>query len=57
MTADWSDEQRTMLTARIPVGRLGLPGDIANAVVFLASAESGFITGTTIDVNGGALMG
>jgi 3-oxoacyl-[acyl-carrier protein] reductase len=56
MTADWSDEQRQMLTARIPLGRLGDPVDIANAVAFLASDESSFITGATIDVNGGALM-
>lgn len=56
MTADWSDEQRRMLTARIPVGRLGRPADIAHAVVFLASEESGFLTGVTLDVNGGALM-
>ncbi|MGE5509364.1 MAG: SDR family NAD(P)-dependent oxidoreductase [Chitinophagales bacterium] len=56
MTADWSSEQRAMLTARIPVGRLGVPADIAQAVLFLAAEESGFITGATLDVNGGALM-
>jgi 3-oxoacyl-[acyl-carrier protein] reductase len=56
MTADWSKEQRDMLTARIPVGRLGDPRDIAHAVAFLTSEGSSFITGATIDVNGGALM-
>lgn len=56
MTADWSPEQRAMLTARIPAGRLGTPTDIAAAVAFLASEEAGFITGATLDVNGGALM-
>ena len=56
MTADWSPEQRKMLTDRIPLGRLGQPIDIAQAVAFLASDESSFITGATIDVNGGALM-
>lgn len=56
MTADWSAEQRHMLTDRIPLGRLGDPVDIARAVAFLASDESSFITGATIDVNGGALM-
>jgi len=45
-----------MLTDRIPLGRLGQPIDIAQAVAFLASDESSFITGATIDVNGGALM-
>jgi acetoacetyl-CoA reductase len=37
----------------IPVGRLGEPGDIARAVVFLAADEASFITGSTLSVNGG----
>ena len=41
---------------RIPVGRLGLPEDIAAAAAFLASKEAGFISGATLDVNGGAFM-
>jgi 3-oxoacyl-[acyl-carrier protein] reductase len=41
--------------AAIPLGRLGMPEDIAYAVLFLASNEAGFITGTTLDVNGGML--
>lgn len=40
----------------IPVGRLGEPEDIGRAVVFLASEDAGFITGTTLSVNGGQLM-
>lgn len=40
----------------VPLGRLGEPQDIAEAVVFLASAASHFITGTILDVNGGMLM-
>jgi acetoacetyl-CoA reductase len=40
----------------IPVGRLGEPGDIARAVVFLAADEAGFITGSTLSVNGGQYM-
>lgn len=40
----------------VPVGRLGQPEDIAEPVVFLASAASNFITGTVLDVNGGMLM-
>jgi 3-oxoacyl-[acyl-carrier protein] reductase len=41
---------------RIPVGRLGTVEDIAAAVAFLASEEAGFITGVTLDVNGGTFM-
>lgn len=44
------------LAGRIPVGRLGEPADIAAAVVFLASEESGFITGEVMDINGGFLI-
>jgi 3-oxoacyl-[acyl-carrier protein] reductase len=40
----------------IPVGRLGLPGDVARAVVFLAEPSADFITGECIQVNGGGLM-
>ena len=40
----------------VPLGRLGEPEDIAEAVVFLASPASNFITGTILDVNGGMLM-
>ncbi|MDL2293893.1 SDR family oxidoreductase [Ruminococcaceae bacterium OttesenSCG-928-D13] len=41
----------------IPLGRLGLPKDIANMVAFLASEEADFITGQIIEVNGGDIMG
>ena len=44
------------IIARIPVGRLGKPEEIARAVVFLADEEAGFITGATITVNGGQYM-
>jgi 3-oxoacyl-[acyl-carrier protein] reductase len=40
----------------IPAGRLGQVGDVASAVVYLASAEAGYITGQTIHVNGGMAM-
>ena len=40
----------------IPVGRLGEPGDIARAVVFLAADEASFITGSTLSINGGQYM-
>ena len=42
--------------AKIPVGRIGQPDDIAAAVAFLASDEASFITGFTLSVNGGQLM-
>ena len=41
---------------QIPVGRLGEPEEIARCVVFLASDDAGFITGSTISANGGQLM-
>ncbi len=51
-----SPVDRDMLRAKIPVGRLGEPEDVAYAVCFLASDEASFITGATLDVNGGLLM-
>lgn len=51
--ADATDEY----VSRIPVGRIGTAADIAATVAFLASEEAGFITGATIDVNGGFFMG
>lgn len=56
MTQAMPDAQREALLARIPLGRLGAPDDIANAVVFLASPRAGYITGATLHVNGGMLM-
>ena len=56
MSAQWSEERRKEIIASIPLGRLGKPDDVANAVLFLASDEASFITGEILDVNGGALM-
>jgi 3-oxoacyl-[acyl-carrier protein] reductase len=56
MTRVLPQEQRAALNAQIPLGRLGAPDDIAHAVVFLASPQAGYITGTTLHVNGGMFM-
>ena len=56
MNAQWSEDRRKEIIASIPLGRLGKPEDVANAVLFLASDEASFITGEILDVNGGALM-
>lgn len=56
MTRALSDEQHTALKAQIPLGRLGQPEDIANAVAFLASPQAGYITGVELHVNGGMFM-
>jgi NAD(P)-dependent dehydrogenase (short-subunit alcohol dehydrogenase family) len=53
----WSlpaDRLQAVVSA-IPLGRLGTPEEIGYAVLFLASEEAAFITGTTLDVNGGLL--
>ena len=47
---------RSQIIAAIPVGRLGEPSEIARVVDFLASDDSGFITGANIPVNGGYFM-
>jgi 3-oxoacyl-[acyl-carrier protein] reductase len=56
MTRALTDAQRAQLLERIPLGRLGLPEDVAHAVAFLASREAGYITGATLHVNGGMYM-
>ncbi|MGD9861956.1 MAG: acetoacetyl-CoA reductase [Pseudodonghicola sp.] len=47
---------RDAITAQIPVGHLGAPEDIARCVVFLASDDAGFITGSTLTANGGQYL-
>ena len=56
MTDKLASEQRTRLGAAIPAGRFGTPGDIAAAIVYLASAEAAYVTGQTLHVNGGMAM-
>ncbi|MCO5161612.1 MAG: beta-ketoacyl-ACP reductase [Mesorhizobium sp.] len=50
------EKVRESIIAQIPVGRLGEPAEIARCVVFLASDDAGFITGSTIAANGGQYM-
>jgi 3-oxoacyl-[acyl-carrier protein] reductase len=57
MTAVLNEEQKSAMTKQIPLGRTGTDRDIAAAVTFLASEEAGYITGHTLDVNGGMYMG
>ena len=56
MTEKLSGEVKNEFLSHIPVGRIGLPDDIANAVIFLASDEAGYITGQTITVDGGRII-
>lgn len=56
MTEALTEAQRAALAEKIPLGRLGGPGDVAAAVVYLASEEAGWVTGTTVHVNGGMAM-
>jgi len=57
MTAVLSEEFKQNAVKSIPLGRVGKPEDIANAVCFLASEEASYITGHVLNVNGGLLMG
>jgi acetoacetyl-CoA reductase len=56
MTAAVPDNVMEKIVARIPVGRLGEPGEVARVVEFLADPESGYITGQVYPVNGGLYM-
>ncbi|MCH9638525.1 MAG: 3-oxoacyl-ACP reductase FabG [Betaproteobacteria bacterium] len=56
MTRALSDEQRQNLIQHVPLGRLGCSEEVAAAVAFLASPVAGYITGTTLHVNGGMYM-
>ena len=57
MTALLSEEFKQNAVKNIPLGRVGAPEDVANAVCFLASDEASYITGHVLNVNGGLLMG
>jgi 3-oxoacyl-[acyl-carrier protein] reductase len=57
MTDPLPKEVKDGLMARVPLGRMGTDAEVAAAIVFLASEEAGYITGTVLDVNGGLRMG
>lgn len=56
MTRALSDEQQKSLIQHVPLGRLGQSEEVAAAVAFLASSAAGYITGSTLHVNGGMYM-
>ena len=56
MTRALGENQTAALLQQIPLGRLGSPADIAHAVAFLSGPQAGYITGTTLHVNGGMYM-
>jgi NAD(P)-dependent dehydrogenase (short-subunit alcohol dehydrogenase family) len=53
LTAEQAEQAAAQFATQIPMGRRGMPGEIAAAVVFLASDESSFITGIDLPVDGG----
>ncbi len=54
---DYSAEAKERLKARVPLGRLGEPNEIAAAVAYLVKEEAGFVTGLMLDINGGVYFG
>lgn len=56
MTDVLNDKQKEMILGRVPAGKLGMPEDVAAAVLYLVSDEAGYVTGQTLHVNGGMAM-
>ena len=56
MTDKLSEGQKAAILGAVPAGRMGTPEEIAAAVLYLASAEAGYVTGATLHVNGGMAM-
>jgi len=57
MTSELSEDVQEAIKSQVPLGILGRPEDVAAAVAYLASQESGYVTGQTLHVNGGMYMG
>jgi 3-oxoacyl-[acyl-carrier protein] reductase len=56
MTDKLNDDQKAAINGQIPAARMGTPEETAAAVLYLASEEAGYVTGTTLHVNGGMAM-
>lgn len=56
MTDKMTDDARQTLSGQIPLGRLGVPADVASAVAYLASEDAAYVTGHVLNVSGGLLM-
>ena len=56
MTDKLNDQQKQTMMSVIPMGKFGTPEDVSSAALYLASAESQYVTGQTIHINGGMLM-
>jgi 3-oxoacyl-[acyl-carrier protein] reductase len=56
MTEKLNDDQKQAILSQVPSARMGTPAEVAAAVLYLASAEAGYITGTTLHINGGMAM-
>jgi 3-oxoacyl-[acyl-carrier protein] reductase len=56
MTKELSEQQAAALLQQIPAARLGTPNDVAAAAVFLASDAAAYVTGETLNINGGLVM-
>ena len=56
MTDKLTEDQKSGILGQIPAGRMGEPAEIAASVLYLASQEASYVTGTTLHVNGGMAM-
>ena len=56
MTEKLTEDQKSAILSQVPAGRMGEPDEIAASVLYLASAEAGYLTGTTLHINGGMAM-
>jgi len=56
MTKQWTEEYKEKVMSSIPVGRIGTASEVGRAVVYLCGPDAGFITGASLNINGGKLM-